>query len=154
MAIYARLLELFSGQVDEERNTSMCRSGRMVGHTEAEPLHWHAQKSAICVSSGLLATNLPLFTHHLQLLVALRVDLFLAPRQHILRRDVANRAVQADVVVVVHISVYQTPCIIERKRRSRPDALPFERFVPALDLFRSIAGKTERSGRASFPRSE
>jgi len=34
-------------------------------------------------------------------------------------------AVQADVVVVVHVSAYQTPCVIERQRRSWPDALPF-----------------------------
>src|SRR6516164_8510387 len=69
-----------------------------------------------------------------QLPVALRVDLLLPSRQHVLRSDVARGAVQADVVVVVHVSAYQTPCIIERQWRSRPDALPSERFVPALDL--------------------
>jgi hypothetical protein len=35
---------------------------------------------------------------------------------------------------VLKVSLHQTPCIIERQRRSRPDALSFERFVPALDL--------------------
>ena len=62
------------------------------------------------------------------------MDLLLPPSKHVLRRDVARRAVQPNVVVVVHVSAYQTPCIIERQWRSWPDALPFERFVPALDL--------------------
>jgi hypothetical protein len=73
-----------------------------------------AQGAGISASSGLLTTNLPLFPGRLQLPVALRVDVLLAPRQHVLRRDVARGAVQADVVVVVHVSAYQTVCIIER----------------------------------------
>ncbi len=82
----------------------------------------------------MLATNLPFFPGRIQLPVALRVDLLLPPRQHVLRRDIARGAVQADVVVLIHASAYQTPSIIERQRRSWPDALPFERLVPALDL--------------------
>jgi hypothetical protein len=50
----------------------------------------HEQQDAICTSSGSLATNLPLLPHRLQLPVALRVDLLLPPRQHVLRRDVAR----------------------------------------------------------------
>jgi len=73
----------------------------------------HATR-AIRASSGLLAPNLPLFPRRLQLPVALRMDVQLPPRQHILRRDVARGAVQLDVVVVVYVSAYQTPCIIER----------------------------------------
>jgi hypothetical protein len=42
------------------------------------------------------------------------VDLLLPPSQHVFRRDVARGAVQAEVVVVVHVSAYQTPGIIER----------------------------------------
>ena len=67
----------------------------------------------------MLATNLPLFPGRLQLPVTLRVDLLLPPSKHVLRRDVARRAVQADVVVVVHVTAYQTPGMIERQRRSR-----------------------------------
>jgi hypothetical protein len=48
----------------------------------------------------LAATNLPLLLRRLQLPVVLRVDLLLPPRQHVLRRDVARGAVQADVIVV------------------------------------------------------
>src|SRR5579864_3358646 len=77
-------------------------------------------------SSGLLPTDLPMFPGGLQLPVPFRVDLLLPPRQHVLRRDIARRAVQSDVVVVVHVSAYQTPGIIERQRRSWPDALPFD----------------------------
>jgi hypothetical protein len=42
------------------------------------------------------------------------VDLLLPPRQHVLRRDVSRGTVQPDVVVVFHVSAYQTPCIIQR----------------------------------------
>src|SRR5262249_34984271 len=55
-------------------------------------------------------------------------DLLLAPGQHILRCDVARGAVQPVVVVVVHVILHQASGIIERQRRSRPDALPFERL--------------------------
>ncbi len=52
-----------------------------------------------------------------------RVDLLLPPRQHVLRRDIADGAVQADAVVVIHVALDQTPRIVERQRRSGPDAL-------------------------------
>jgi hypothetical protein len=42
------------------------------------------------------------------------VDLLLPPGEHVLRRDVTNRAVQADIVVVVDVLAYQTLGIIER----------------------------------------
>src|SRR2546425_2056561 len=71
----------------------------MVGKPEVEPPHPHAQQGAIYASSGLLAMNLPLFPGRLQLPVAPRMDVLLPPRQHVLRRDVARGAVQADVVV-------------------------------------------------------
>src|SRR5258708_3449786 len=70
----------------------------------------------------------------LQLPVPFHVDLLLPPRQHVLRRDVARGAVQSDVVVAVHVNLHKTPRVIERQRRSWSDALPFERFVPALDF--------------------
>ena len=50
----------------------------------------------------------------------------------------AGRAMEPHGIVVVHVPSNQTPCILWRQRCSRPDALSFERFVPALDLSRSI----------------
>ena len=102
----------------------------------------------------LLATILPLLPCRLQLLVALRVDLLAPPRQHVLRRDVTRGAVQADVVVVVHVSDHQAPRIIERQGRSWPDALPFERFVPTLDLPVRLRVKRRSSDMRSCLRSE
>src|SRR6516165_4734890 len=81
------------------------------------------------------ATNLPLLPHHLQSPVALKVDLLLKPREHVLRRDVACGAVQSDIVVMVHVIMHRTSRVIERQRRSWPDVLPLEGFVPALDLW-------------------
>src|SRR5262249_27857021 len=95
-------------------------------------------------SSGLLATNLPLLPRLLQLSVALRMDLLLPPSEHVLRRDVACGAVQPDIVVTLDVTLHQSPRIIERQWRSRPDAPPFERFVPALDL--SVRLRVKRRG--------
>lgn len=64
------------------------------------------------LSGSLLATNLPLFSRRLHLPVAVRLDLLLPPRQHVLRRDVARGAGHADVVVVVQVSAYQTSRIL------------------------------------------
>jgi hypothetical protein len=55
-------------------------------------------------SSGLLATNLPLLPRLLQLPVALRMDFLLPPSEDIVRRDVAGRAVQPDVVVTLYVT--------------------------------------------------
>lgn len=54
-------------------------------------------------SRSLLPTKLALFSRLLQLPIPLGVE--------------------ADVVVVVHVSAHHTPSIIERPRRSGPDAL-------------------------------
>jgi hypothetical protein len=76
-------------------------------------------------------TNLPLLSRRLQLPIPLSVDLQLSPGEYVLRRDVANRAVQTDTVVMLDVARHQTPCIVQRQRRSRPDALSLER---AFDL--------------------
>jgi len=68
-----------------------------------------AQHGGICTSSGSLATNLPLLPRRLQFPVALRVDLRLTPVEHVFRRDVADRAVQADVVVMLDVALHQNP---------------------------------------------
>jgi len=82
----------------------------------------------------LLAATLTLLSGGFQLAVALRVDLLLTPRQHVLRRDVAGGTVQALVVVTLYVALDQTPRIFQRQRRSRPNALAFQRLVPPLDL--------------------
>jgi spermidine synthase len=51
------------------------------------------------------------------------MDLLLTPGEHVLRRDVADRTVQSDVVVMVDVALHQTPRIFQRQWRSRPDAL-------------------------------
>ena len=81
-------------QASRERQWSGLSANRKLSFHTPRP------KSGIYSSSGLLSPNLPLFSGHLQLPVALRVYLLLPPRQQILWRDVTNRAVQANVVVL------------------------------------------------------
>src|ERR1700730_3380535 len=95
---------------------------------------WVFRRRLIPAGCSLLPTNLPLLSRRLQLPIPIGVDLPLTPGEHVLRRDVANRAVQADVVVMLDVALHQTPRIFQRQRRSRPDALSLERFVPAFDL--------------------
>src|SRR6516165_10281251 len=85
-------------------------------------------------SRGLLPTNLTLFSCLLQLPISLSMDLLLTAGEHVLRRDVTDATVQADIVVMFHVALHQPPRILQRQWRSRPNALPFERFVPALNL--------------------
>jgi hypothetical protein len=62
------------------------------------------------------------------------MDLSPTSGEHVPRRDVADGAVQADVAVMLDASLDQTPGILQRQGRSRPDALSFERSVPTFDL--------------------
>ena|SRR5947209_17546007 len=78
--------------------------------------------------------NLPLFSRRIQLPVPLGVDLLLTSGQHFLRRDVANRAVQPNVVVAMDVALHQTPRIFQRQGRSWPDTLSVKRLVPAFDF--------------------
>src|SRR5436190_14301778 len=105
------------------------------------------------VSRSLLPAYLPLFSRHLQLPIPLGVDLRLTPGEHVLRRDVANRAVQADVVVMLDVALHQTPRIFQRQWRSRTDAFPFERFIPTLDFSvrLRIVGRSSDVGHARDP---
>ena len=73
--------------------------------------------SLFVLSRSLAPTNLPLFPDRLQLPISLCVDLLLPPRQHVLRRDAADGAVQADGVVMLDVTLHQTPCIFQRQRR-------------------------------------
>jgi len=80
-----------------------------------------------------LAATLTLLSGSFQLAVAFRLNLLLTPRQHVPRCDVADGAVQPDIVVMLHVALDQTPRIFQRQRRSRSNAFAFQRFVPALD---------------------
>jgi hypothetical protein len=83
-----------------------------------------ADSASTFSSCSLPATNPPLFSRLLQLPIPLRMDLLLTPGEHVLRRDVADVTVQANVVVMLDIAIHQSPCIVQRQWRSRPDALP------------------------------
>jgi hypothetical protein len=71
----------------------------------------------------LLPSFLPLLARFFQLVVTRRMDLGLAPRQHICWRDESNGAVQTDGVVVLDVLLDQMLTILRRRRRSWPDAL-------------------------------
>src|ERR1700690_1283528 len=90
--------------------------------------------SFLASAEGLLPTNLPLFSRLRQLAIPFRMDLLLTPGEHVLRSDVANRAVQTNVVVMVNVTRHQTPGVFHRQGRSRPDALSLERSVPTFDF--------------------
>jgi 2-keto-3-deoxy-galactonokinase len=42
------------------------------------------------------------------------LNLLLMPGEHLLWSDVADGTVQANVVVMLHITLYQAPCIFQR----------------------------------------
>lgn len=77
-------------------------------------------------SRGPLAAIPPLFPRRFQLPIPLGLNLLLMPGEHVLWRDVTDRAVQTNVVVMLYVTFNQTPRIFERQRRSRADAFPFE----------------------------
>ena len=79
-------------------------NSRFVGKPEVTRFH---------PSRGLLATNLPLFPRRLQLPIPLGLNLLLMPGEHVLRRDVSDGAVQTHVVVMLHVTLHQTPRIFE-----------------------------------------
>jgi hypothetical protein len=62
----------------------------------------------------LLASILSLLPRHLQLPITLGPNLPMVPSEYVLRRDIADRALQTDVVVMLHVTLHQTPRILER----------------------------------------
>jgi len=93
-----------------------------------------SRRLAACSSRCLLAVTLALLSGGFQFAVAFRVDFLLTPRQHILRRDVADGTAQADVVVMLDVSLHQAQRIVQRERCSGPDTLALLRLVPTLDF--------------------
>jgi hypothetical protein len=66
---------------------------------------------------GPLAAILRLFCRRLQLPIPLGMNLLLMPGEHALRRDAPNGAVQTNVVVMLYVTLRQTPRSFERQRR-------------------------------------
>jgi hypothetical protein len=56
-----------------------------------------------------------LFPRRLQLPIPLGLNLLLMPGEQVLWRDVADGAIQMNVVVMLYVTVYQTPRIFERQ---------------------------------------
>ena len=54
---------------------------------------------------------------------------------------------------MLNVAPHQTPRIVQRQRRSRPDALSFKRFVPTLDFSvrLGIVGRSSDMGHARDP---
>ena len=75
-----------------------------------------------------LAAILQLFLRRVQLPIPLGLNLLLVPGEHVLWSDVADGTVQANVVVMLHITLYQAPCIFQRQR------LPGRMHSPFNDL--------------------
>ena len=71
-------------------------------------------------------------TRFFELAIACRMNFGLPAGEHILRRHIADGAVQAHGVAVLHVGLHQAQCIFPRQRCAGPNALRFERFVPAL----------------------
>ena len=78
--------------------------------------------------------QLALLAGLLQFAVTLPVYLRLSPREHIVWRDVPDRAVQPDMVIAIYILLNQALRVFQRQRRSRPNAFAFQRLVPAFQL--------------------
>src|ERR1700687_1807529 len=81
-----------------------------------------------------LAAILPLFLRRVQLPIPLGLNLLLVPGEHVLWSDAADGTVQTNVVVMLHITLYQAPCIFQRQRCFRPNAVAFQGLVSALSL--------------------
>src|SRR5215469_9316098 len=82
----------------------------------------------------MLATNSAAVSPLLQASDPARMDLLLTPGEHVFRSDVAERAIQADFVVILGVALDKTPRIAQRQWLSNPDASPLRRFVPTLDF--------------------
>ena len=72
------------------------------------------------------------------------MDLGLAPQQPVLRGYIADRAVQPHRVVTIHLGLDQAPGIVRRQRCQRPNALLFQRLVPAFDFSVGMSSQMRR----------
>src|SRR2546428_13931113 len=84
----------------------------------------------ICKRRYCRPPELPLVTGFLDLAVARSVDLGLSPDEHIVRRHIADGAMQAYGVVVIHVGLNQAPRIFPRQLSAGSHALRLLRFCP------------------------
>jgi hypothetical protein len=61
-----------------------------------------------------LAAVLPPFSCRLQFPISVGLNILLKPGEHVLRRDVADGAVQTHIVVMLDVIPHQTPGIFKR----------------------------------------
>jgi hypothetical protein len=66
------------------------------------------------VSRSLLPAILPLFSRRLQLPISGAVDRPLTLCEHVIWRDVANRAAEENIVAMLNVALHQTPRILQR----------------------------------------
>ena len=88
----------------------------------------------------------------LQLAIACGVDLRLSAGEHIVRRHIADGAVQAYGVVVIHVGLDQTFRIFPGQRCTGPDALAILAICASAPACRSIADSRARFVHGSYPR--
>src|ERR1700761_9450182 len=81
-----------------------------------------------------LTRRSPPFSRGIQLAIPIREDLPVATGHLVRRRDVADRAVQADLVVMRHELRDESPRLLQAQRHLDPDAFALKRLVPPLDL--------------------
>ena len=62
------------------------------------------------------------------------MDLFLLACQHILGRDVTDRAMQALLVINLHVLRNESLGVIQRKRNTGTNAFTLDGFIPAFQL--------------------
>src|SRR5580692_9078427 len=80
------------------------------------------------------AGSSPPLPGRIQLAIPLGTDRLFATGQLVRGRDVTDRAVQADFVVVRHELRDQPPGVLQAQRRLDLDALSFQGLVPPLHL--------------------
>jgi len=85
-----------------------------------------------------------LLARRFQFLVALGMYRGLAAFEHVVRRDVANRAVQMYRVVVGREFAHDAPCILQTQGGLGPDAFAFEGLMPPFDF--SVGLRVVRRG--------
>lgn len=77
-------------------------------------------------------------------MVSLIKDDLRQPGELVGRRDVTERAVESNVVVVIDVLVDSAPGFVDGSRAGRPDAFAFERTMPAFEF--SIGLRIVRAG--------
>jgi len=105
-------------------------NSRIVGQPEVIRFIRHATPWRRFFRCSLAASNFP---------IPLGLNLLLIPGGHVLRCDVPDGAVQTNVVVMLHVTLNQTPCIFQRQRRllwvhagDSGTGVPLVREVPSL----------------------